>query len=139
VKNKLNLLVAEDNPDELFFILRTLKRLEYVETLETVSDGLQVIEMFSRLMEDEKSGCLPDVLILDLRMPRKSGFDVLNWMRERKVKCPVIVHTSSDDPAEAAKAIDLGAAAIVVKEVHYNPLIGQLAGMFRRPNLKSQA
>lgn len=131
MKNKLNLLVAEDNPDELFFILRALKSLDYVETLETVSDGLQVIEKFSHLLREGQVDNLPDALILDLRMPRKSGFEVLNWMKEQKVECPVIVHTSSDDPKEAAKAIDLGAKALVVKEVHYTPLIGQLAGLIR--------
>ena len=120
------MLVADDNLDELFFIKRALQGAGYGETLETVCDGLQLMERLAEPLDAGKAEALPDVLILDLNMPRKTGFDVLEWLQNQKVDFPVIVHTSTDNPCEAEKAMKLGADAFVIKEVSYHPLIRKL-------------
>ena len=131
MKERIHLLVADDNLDELFFIKRALQGAGYGQTLETVCDGLQLIERLAEPLGAGQAEVLPDVLILDLNMPRKTGFDVLEWLKGQKFDFPVIVHTSTDDPQEAKKAMELGADAFVVKEVSYHALIRKLTEILK--------
>jgi CheY-like chemotaxis protein len=127
VKSHLHLLLADDNADEVFFIARALRETSWVEDLEIVSDGSQVIERFSADLRGQPSKPRPDAIILDLNMPGRTGFEVLEWMDKNHVDCPVIIHTSTDNPWEAAESARLGAKGFAVKKVGYRPLIQKLS------------
>ncbi len=135
MKTRFHLLVADDDPDELIFITKALQQHSaQVGTLETVSDGDKVIQKLQRLLDPAPAdgNRLPDLVVLDLKLPRKNGLEVLEWLREKDIRLPIIIHTSSDDPREAARALELGAEAFVVKEVRYRSLVEKVDEILQR-------
>jgi CheY-like chemotaxis protein len=83
IDSPLDLLVAEDDPGDMTLLQRTCKRLSWVRTLSLVSDGQGVLDHFEGKGQYSLGGnlLLPDVLILDQRMPKLSGLEVLLWIR----------------------------------------------------------
>lgn len=75
----LNILLAEDDTDDRFFFDKALKELSIATHLTTVHDGEQLMNYLS-----ENSEHLPDVLFLDISMPRKTGYECLSEIKENK-------------------------------------------------------
>jgi CheY-like chemotaxis protein len=88
----LQILLAEDDPDDRFFFENALKQIPIETQLHVVKDGEGLMEYLSVHIEN-----LPDVLFLDLSMPRKTGFECLTEIKENeKMKeLPVVVFTTS--------------------------------------------
>jgi two-component system response regulator len=117
----LRVLLVEDDEDHVFLLRRALSDLPDVEVeLATERDGegaLRYLEFRQYLSDDER----PHLVVLDLRIPRVSGFDVLRWIRFNPVfaSLPVVVLTSSERREDADTARGLGA-----NEVMSKPLAG---------------
>ncbi|MES2574781.1 MAG: response regulator [Bacteroidota bacterium] len=94
-KLKYNLLLADDDEDDCVFFKDALDELVVPVNLTTVNDGVQLMSFLS----DNISNGLPDILFLDLNMPRKSGFECLTEIKEiDKLKdLPVIIFSTSLD------------------------------------------
>lgn len=113
------LLVAEDNQLDAVLLERVIERsgalfqMVHVEHGEAAIDYLLGKDAFA----DRSRHPLPDLLLLDLKMPRKDGFGVLKWRREHPVflRLPVIVFSSSNLPVDVAQAYALGANSYIVK------------------------
>jgi CheY-like chemotaxis protein len=107
------ILLAEDEESDAYFVNVAFKRAGLRHAITHVVDGQQVIEYLSGegRFADRKLHPLPHLLLLDLKMPRANGFDVLVWLQEHpKLKnLPVIVLSSSDYPADIERACQLGA------------------------------
>jgi CheY-like chemotaxis protein len=105
-------LYAEDSPDDVIIFELALKRASLPLHLHQVHDGEEAIAWLcgDGHFADRTKYPLPDILILDLKMPRKSGFDVLEWLRESKrfERMPVVILSSSDDPRDLKRAEELG-------------------------------
>lgn len=88
----LNLLLADDDVDDCTFFKEALEELPVSAKLTTVSDGVQLMQLLS-----ENEEILPDVLYLDLNMPRKNGSDCLSEIKnnEKLKKLPVIIFSTS--------------------------------------------
>ncbi len=88
----LNILFADDDVDDRFFFEKALREIPIASNLSTVIDGEQLMDYLS-----ENVAQLPDVLFLDLSMPRKSGFECLSEIRENiKLKdMPVVMYSTS--------------------------------------------
>jgi CheY-like chemotaxis protein len=117
--NRVHLiLLAEDDPDDAELIGRALSPLKH--TLKRVADGESAI---SHLAGHPTAG--PTVVLLDLKMPRKNGFEVLQWIRASPAwaDLPVIILTSSDDPGDKARANNLGATAYLIKKFPFRNLL----------------
>jgi CheY-like chemotaxis protein len=95
--------------------------------LEAVPDGERAIDYLT------KNPC-PDLLLLDLKMPKVNGFEVLQWIRDKpSLKgLPVVVISSSDLPVDKERAADLGATAFFVKRSDFEPLVIELDTRFFR-------
>jgi len=78
--NPIKILLADDDTDDRFFFDKALKEVETLTHLKTVHDGEQLMGYLSANLEN-----LPDVLFLDLSMPRKTGFECLSEIRENKM------------------------------------------------------
>jgi CheY-like chemotaxis protein len=107
MKNKqLNILLADDDADDCFFFEKALSEIDIVTHLTTVSNGEKLMDYLSK-----NSTLLPDVLFLDLNMPRKSGFECLTEITENsKLKnlCVVMFSTSyTMDPHYEQNMIDV--------------------------------
>lgn len=113
----VRVLVAEDNEDHLFFILRALRGVNGVTfEIDAVKDGEEALDFLYRRGRFEGRD-RPHMILLDLRMPRLSGLEVLARIKadpELK-RIPVSVLTSSDRPEDIQSAYDLGTNAYLVK------------------------
>ncbi len=112
------ILLAEDNPDDVLIFQIAFRRATLPYDIYVVRDGEQVIAYLTGAGQyaDRQRFPFPDVLVLDLKMPICSGFDVLEWLRsqpEKKVR--VMILSSSDDARDVRKAADLGARDFFVK------------------------
>lgn len=112
-------MVAEDNPDDAFIFKMMFRKAGLPHKLYMVEDGEQVVwwlEGEGAFSVREKFP-LPDVLVLDLKMPIKTGFEVLEWMRneERFRSLHTIVLSSSDDPKDIKRANELAVTRYFIK------------------------
>lgn len=106
---KLMLLLVEDNPANAFLVREALREEGLDCDLQMVDDGEQAIQFFDRV--DAGSQAPPDLLLLDLNVPRIGGEQVLERVRRTRqcARIMVVVITSSDSPRDRQKATNLGA------------------------------
>jgi len=116
LKKTLRVVIVENDDNDVFFIERALQKAGFNLPLTRLKDGQYAIDYFS----DLKMEARPDLVLLDVQMPRKNGFEVLTWLRGHPlyVKMPVMMLTSSDDPVDIHKAKHLGATEFLTKKAH---------------------
>ncbi len=121
-----DILLIEGSPLEVELTLRPIRELDPDYTIEVARDGEEALDfLFARGPFRPRSGALPPRLILlDLKLPKLDGFDVLRAIRtsSRTSMAPVVVLTSSDDPRELAQCYQLGANSCVQKPVRSDSL-----------------
>ena len=121
------ILLAEDNPQDVDLTRRALAQSNLANRLDVVSDGVEVLEYlrcegaFADREPEE-----PAVVLLDIKMPRKDGLEVLHEIREdpKLRRLPVVILTSSREEQDLVAGYDLGANAYVVKPVDFDDFIG---------------
>jgi CheY-like chemotaxis protein len=121
------ILVAEDREDDQLLIRRAFERAQLVNPLRIVNDGEEAIAYLKGegQFSDRTKYPLPELLLLDLKMPRKNGFEVLEWVRSQpdlKV-LPVVVLTSSEDVYDVSRAYQLGANSFLVKPIEFDQFV----------------
>jgi CheY-like chemotaxis protein len=119
MKDRFPILLVEDNPDDVFFVKRAFTQAGVENPIHVVSSGQEAIEYLQgdRDFSDRQKFPMPGLVLLDLKMPRVSGFDVIEWMRkDRRAKLiPVVILSSSALPDDVNRAYALGANAYMVK------------------------
>lgn len=116
VKSKV-VLIADDSADDLLFYRRILTRIDSRCVVRTVRDGEEALDYLRRANRGEAEFPKPDLFILDLKMPRKGGFDVLADLQRRpelRVRRTVVL-SSSILPQDAQRAMELGADGFLTK------------------------
>src|SRR5690348_1573355 len=112
-------LYAEDEKDDVFFLERAFHEARVLNPLVIIPDGLKALEYLSGtgLYANRDEYPLPCLLLLDLNMPGKSGFEVLKWIRRQPAHCtlPVVMLTSSTQDADVHRAYMQGANGFLVK------------------------
>jgi CheY-like chemotaxis protein len=132
----LRILLVEDDDDHVFLIRRALADVEGVAVaIEVAGDGEQAIERLARSRFEP--GGRPQLVLLDLKMPRMDGLEVLRQLRadEATRGLPVVVLTSSERPEDREDAVALGASWFVCKPTDGRRLrseIQQLAAHWSR-------
>lgn len=113
------ILLAEDDPDDALIFSMMFKRAKLPHTLHTVRNGMQAIEWLSGAGQyaDRAKFPFPQVAVLDLKMPMKTGLEVLEWVRGRGLteKLATVILSSSDDQKDVARAYELGTTKYFVK------------------------
>ena len=112
------ILVAEDDPNDVVLLERAFSKWGGHGAIQFVHDGQEVIDYLTEATSDGPHGrSVPGLLLLDLKMPRVNGFEVLEWLKQqpRLRSLLVVVFSSSDDPSDIRKAYALGANSYVVK------------------------
>ena len=121
--NQAVILLAEDREDDVVLIRRSLKNAFINNPLQVVRDGEEAIEYMSGegRYANRAEFPLPALLLLDLKMPRKDGFEVLKWIRQQPglSTLPVVVLTSSDDMHDVNAAYTAGANSFLVKPTEF--------------------
>ncbi len=118
------LLVAEDDDDDFLVLEQALRKVNFETDLRRVRDGAEVIEYLAggNGFADREAYPLPELILLDLKMPRRSGFDVLIWLQNHEglKHLPAVVFSTSDNPSDMQRARALGATAYLVKPTTYD-------------------
>lgn len=111
-----SILLAEDEETDVLLLRRAFREAQLLHPLHVVSDGQEAIEFLSQRCRPPYD-LLPALTILDLKMPRRNGMDVLQWKRDQPVICglPAIVFSSSSHRADIEQAYALGANGYFVK------------------------
>jgi CheY-like chemotaxis protein len=117
--NSNTILLVEDNEDDAFFMKRALHDAGISNPVVLLEDGKQAIDYLNGAGDyaDRAKNPLPMVVFLDLKLPFKSGHEVLEWIRQQPqfAKLIVIVLTSSNEPVDLNRAYKNGANSYVVK------------------------
>jgi len=121
------ILLAEDDPNDVLLIQRAFQRTNVVHPLQVVRDGEAVVAYLSGQLPyaDRGRHPLPALLLMDLKMPRKSGLEVLEWLRQQPGlrRLPVVVLTSSNQSPDINRAYDLGVNSYLVKPTGFDTLL----------------
>ncbi len=112
-------LLVEDNPDDESLTQRGLRGNDWSVDVTVASDGAMALEML------ESADKLPDLLLLDLKLPKFDGAEVLRQTRDNeRTRCLcIVIFTSSNDPRDIARCHELGCNSYVVKPVAYESYI----------------
>lgn len=109
------LLVIEDARDHALLVRVAARRALPGLDVRVAGDGREGIAYLSGTppFQDRRSHPMPDLIILDLLMPDVDGFEVLEWVGEQggRVRAPIVVLTSSENPEHEGRSMGLGAAA----------------------------
>jgi two-component system response regulator len=117
------ILLVEDNPKDVELTKRALLRANVSNGIKVVEDGVEALNYF--FGEDGKSGCAgedcPIVILLDLKLPRVDGLEVLRRIRasEKTKRIPVVILTSSNEEKDIISSYDLGANSYIRKPVKF--------------------
>lgn len=125
---QFNILLVEDEPNDVFLIERAFKKCDSPHCLRAVHDGEQAVAYLggTREFADRQKFPIPSLVLLDLKLPRRSGLEVLAWLRSRHdslKRLPVVVLTSSKQSSDVNRAYELGANSYLVKPVAFDGLL----------------
>jgi len=119
VANTVPILVADDDAHDTLLVKMAVQRAALGLQLNSVEDGEEVIDyLFGRAQyADRHARPFPKLLLLDLKMPRLNGFDVLDFVRQQPGlrQLPIVIFSSSDDPKDIQRAYDGGANSYLCK------------------------
>jgi two-component system response regulator len=119
----IDILLIEDNPNDAELTVRALKKHHLANRIYVAEDGAQALDiLFARgKYSPRESAVLPKIVLLDLKLPKIGGLEVLREIKsdERTKKVPVVVVTSSCEDPDIKEAYNLGANSYVVKPVDF--------------------
>jgi two-component system, response regulator len=118
------ILLVEDDPDHEALALRALRKTNIDVEVEVARSGVEALDCLFRAPQHGREP-VPRVVLLDLKLPQMSGFDVLHHLRseERTRLVPVVVMTSSDDESDIVNSYSLGANSFMQKPVNYDAFV----------------
>jgi two-component system response regulator len=118
------ILLVEDNPDDEFLTLRSLEQNRVANEVVVVRDGQAALDWLygSGSCSGRAAGELPALILLDLKMPKVSGLDLLQRLRAdpRTRRIPVVIFTSSSEDCDVLRSYELGANSYVRKPVEFS-------------------
>lgn len=122
MKDKV-ILMVEDNPRDEALTVRALRKSNIVNEVVVARDGVEALDYLfgTGAYEGRDTSIVPQLILLDLKLPRMDGLQVLRSMRadDRTRRLPVVVFTSSSEEEDMIKSYDLGANSYVRKPVDF--------------------
>jgi CheY-like chemotaxis protein len=121
---KALILVAEDDMDDRFLLQTAFHETGDDEQLEFVQNGIEVIDYLDSAATKGDERAFPEIIILDLNMPKKNGKEVLSEIKQHPLfkRIPVIVYTTTRNEVEVRKCYELGANTYIVKPISFDSL-----------------
>jgi CheY-like chemotaxis protein len=140
-------LLVEDDPNDVLLVRRAFRKAGIDAELHVLGDGATAIEYLGGIgpYADRTRYPMPALVLLDLKLPRRSGHEVLAWLRQQPAirRVPVTVLTSSRESADLNRAYDLGVNSYLVKPVAFDALLELVRlvrlywlGLNERPDLQ---
>lgn len=126
-------LLAEDDDNDVFFLERAFKQAQIANPLVRAKDGEEAIAYLQGkgAYADREKHPLPQLMLLDLKMPRKNGFEVITWVRSQPglKRLPIVVLTSSKEDPDVNRAYEIGANTYLVKPVKFEGLVEMMQAL----------
>lgn len=129
--NRHTVLLVEDDSNDVLLIRRALRQanLDYLD-IQLVTDGDAAIQYLSQAAPytDIEQYPSPSLVLLDLKLPRRSGLEVLAWLRQQPYlkRLQVVILTASCENPDIEQAYDLGANSYLVKPIHFQDLVDMM-------------
>lgn len=131
-KTNNTILLVEDDSNDVLLIKRAFRKAKLDPQIEIVADGEAAIAYLTRRGLNSDEVDLPSLILLDLKLPRRSGLEVLEWIRQQPQfkRLLVVVLTASKETIDLAKAYDLGVNSYLVKPVAFADLVNLIAQVY---------
>jgi CheY-like chemotaxis protein len=127
-----HILLVVDNPDDVLLARRAIRKAELQVSLSVVTDGDAAVAYLGGAapFEDRGAHPIPSLMLLDLKLPKRSGLDVLRWARAQPelAAMPIVVLTSSSEDEDISTAYRYGANSYLQKPMAFQGLV-QLLGV----------
>lgn len=121
------ILVVEDNPDDVLLLQRAFRKANLMNPVHVVSDGQAALDYLGGAPPygDRAKYPMPALVLLDLKLPKRTGHEVLEWIRAQPGlrRVPVAVLTTSRESPDVNRAYDLGANSYLTKPVDFDSLL----------------
>jgi len=122
--HQFTVLLVEDDLNDIFLVKRAFKKARIQNPLQVVTDGSEAIDYLrgDGKYADRQVHPVPRLIVMDIKMPRKTGFEVLEWVKGQSHhlrRIPVIIVSSSESTEDINRAYELGANAYMVKPMDY--------------------
>jgi CheY-like chemotaxis protein len=125
--NREIILLIEDDPNDVLLIKHEFKKAKIQNPITVVDNGDEAIKYLNNIQSDNNnnSKSLPGIILLDLTLPCKSGFEILEWLRKQPVfnHVPIVIITSSQRSIDINRAYNSGANSFLLKPVFHNALL----------------
>ena len=125
--NTCTILLVEDNPDDVLLFQRAALKAALANPVQVVGDGEAAIAYLAGQppYADRSRHPLPCMVLLDLKLPRRSGHEVLEWLRTQPAlrRMPVVILTTSCEASDINRAYDGGANSYLVKPFSFDGLL----------------
>jgi CheY-like chemotaxis protein len=118
-----NIVIAEDDEDDYLLIAETLQKVETIGFIHWVKDGEELFKFLDDCdSSDESQGRKPNLIILDLNMPKKDGRETLYELKShpQRKSIPVVILTTSQAESDISQAYQLGANSFIQKPFKYS-------------------
>lgn len=122
---EIEILLVEDDPADAELTMRALRRHRLVNKIHWVKDGEQALQY----MDGARGATLPKLVLLDLKMPKVDGMEVLRKLKgsEATQSVPVVIMTSSNEEKDVVESYNLGANSYIVKPVNFEAFLDTVA------------
>jgi two-component system, response regulator len=121
------ILLVEDNPDDVKLTLRALKKSNILNEVVLAEDGVEALDYLfgTGKFAGRNTGTVPQLILLDLKMPRLDGLEVLQRIRadERTALLPVVILTTSNEDRDRVESYKLGANSYIRKPVDFDQFV----------------
>jgi two-component system response regulator len=121
-ENLVEILLVEDNPNDVALALHAFKKSNLTNRIQVVRDGAEALEFLFRTGQFEgRSNGTPKVVLLDLKLPKVDGLEVLQRLRANPStkQLPVVILTSSREERDIVESYNLGVNSYIVKPVDF--------------------
>jgi CheY-like chemotaxis protein len=129
------ILLVDDNPHDVVLIRLAFRKGGIIDPIKLVKDGGEAVRYLNGegVYADRQIHPLPTLVLLDLKMPGTSGFEVLRWIREQPhlQELKAVVMTGSNENEDIQKAYDLGADSYLVKPANFSELVRMMSSLKR--------
>lgn len=126
MNNSTNILLVEDNPDDVELALHALKKNNLINPVQVLRDGQEAVNyLFYKGQYSSSNHELPSLILLDLKLPKVDGIEVLRMIKGDKklIRIPVVVLTSSSEDSDVVRSYDLGVNSYIRKPVDFDQFV----------------
>jgi len=128
--NEVEILLVEDNPNDAELALRSLKKHNLANKILWVKDGAEALDFifYTGVYADRTGNNIPKVVLLDLKLPKIDGLEVLRRIKsdEKKKVIPVVILTSSQEEQDRVESYKLGVNSYIVKPVEFEKFVSAI-------------